>query len=60
VQHGVYEWRLLDEFAICAYWIGQYEESAWAGKRLLEQGRYPPTEQARLETNLSFALAKLS
>jgi glycosyltransferase involved in cell wall biosynthesis len=60
VQREVYEWRLLDEFAICAYWIGQYEESAWAGKRLLEQGRYPPTEQARLETNLSFALAKLS
>jgi hypothetical protein len=60
VQREVYEWRLLDELAICAYWIGQYEESAWAGKRLLEQGRYPPTEQARLETNLSFALAKLS
>jgi glycosyltransferase involved in cell wall biosynthesis len=59
VQRDVHEWRLLDEFAICAYWIGQYEESVEAGQRLLAEAAFPPGEASRLKTNLDFALAKL-
>lgn len=58
VQRDVYEWRLLDEFAICAYWIGQYRESADAGQRILREGFYRPDDKSRLEANLGFALVK--
>ena len=60
VRRDVYDWRLLDEFAVCAYWIGQYQESADAGRRLLAENRYPPADKDRLEKNLGYALAKLS
>jgi len=59
VRSDVYEWRLLDEFAVCAYWIGQYAESAAAGRRLLAEGRFPPHERERLEKNLEFAVQQL-
>ena len=55
----VYQWRLLDEWSICAYWIGQYQESADAGDRLLAEKRFPDRERPRIESNLAFAKAKL-
>ncbi len=59
LRRDVYEWRLLDEFAVCAYWIGQYRESADASRRLLDEGRHEPADRERLEKNLGFALAGL-
>lgn len=58
VRREVYEWRLLDEFAICAYWIGQYQESADASRRILREGLYEPAHKNRLEVNLGYALEK--
>lgn len=58
LQRDVYEWRLLDEFAVCAYWIGQYRESAEASERLLREGLYPSEHGPRLQKNLDFARAK--
>ncbi len=59
LRRDVYEWRLLDEFAVCAYWIGQYRESADASRRLLEENRYEPGEKNRLERNSQFAWERL-
>lgn len=59
VRQDVYSWRLLDEFAVCAYWVGQYAEAAAAGERLLREGRFPPGEAARLKGNLEFARQRL-
>ncbi len=59
VRREVYEWRLLDEFSICAYWIGQYGESAEASRLILSAGLYPLSDQERLKKNLAFAEAKL-
>ena len=52
-------WRLLDEFAVCAYWIGQYQESADASRRILAERLYAPADQSRIEANLGFAVGKL-
>ncbi len=59
VRPDAYEWRLLDEFAICAYWIGQYDESAEASRLILSAGLYPLSDEERLKKNLAFAEAKL-
>lgn len=58
VRRDVYEWRLLDEFAVCAYWIGQYRESADASRRILREGIHAPGDKERIEANLGFAVAK--
>lgn len=55
IRREAYEWSLLDEFALCAYWIGHFAEAVAAGERLLSEARHPPTERARLEANLAFA-----
>lgn len=60
VQEDVYRWRLLDEYQICAYWAGCYQESVEAGQALLARKAHPPAEQDRLRRNLDFAMDKLS
>ncbi len=60
VRRDVHEWRLLDELAICAYWIGRYQESLEASQRLLAEARFPPLEQPRIEAYRDFARARLA
>jgi tetratricopeptide (TPR) repeat protein len=56
VDESVYRWRCLDEFAVAAYWIGQYAESAEAARRLLTEGHLPSEHRERIEKNLAFAV----
>lgn len=59
VEKDIYDWRILDELAIAAYWTGHYQES----KALCETLLALPVSQAdaeRIEKNLDFALQKLS
>jgi glycosyltransferase involved in cell wall biosynthesis len=58
IQHDVYAWRLLDEFSVCAYWIGQYKEALDACREIHFSNVFPETEKTRLAANLSFALEK--
>jgi glycosyltransferase involved in cell wall biosynthesis len=55
----VYEWMLLDEFAIAAYWTGHFKESYQASKALLQQNKFPPDQKERMEANLKFAAEEL-
>lgn len=55
VGQGIYEWALLDEFAIAAYWTGHYRESRMASIQLLKDGKFPPDQKERIEANLKFA-----
>jgi len=55
----IYEWMLLDEFAIAAYWAGHFKESRQASIALLQQGRFPPDQKERMEANLKFATEEL-
>lgn len=49
-------WRLLDEGAISAYYLGRFDESARWCRRLLDEGELPEAERSRVEANLHFAL----
>lgn len=59
VQREAYEWRLLDELAVNAYWIGQYRVSEEACQRLLSEKRHPAAHTSRIEANLSHAQRKM-
>lgn len=60
VESEWYDWRALDELAVAAYWIGEYEESQRCGERLLEGGKLPRDHYDRVARNLEFARSKLS
>ena len=60
VLNWVYDYGLLDEFAVSAYWCGHYRESLAACERLLSEGRLPAKERARIEANAKFARSKLT
>ena len=55
VDSTVYEWSLLDEYAISAFWSGHKELAREANVQLL--GRVPESERARIATNLQFCEA---
>ena len=59
LDHSYYNWRCLDEFAVSAYWVGKYQESADCCLQLLSGCGLPPQELARVQKNLAFAEAKL-
>jgi glycosyltransferase involved in cell wall biosynthesis len=59
VESWIYEFGLLDEFAINAYWSGHYRESLDACLRLLECAALPADLRGRVTQNARFALEKL-
>ncbi|MDX2270704.1 MAG: glycosyltransferase [Cyanobacteriota bacterium] len=56
IDEAVYTWQALDEYAIAAYWVGNYLEAISANQRLLTEGSLPASEQARVQSNLVFCL----
>jgi len=64
VMREHYEWRLLDELAVAAYWAGLYSTAREAALLLLarrdEHGiAVPEADLARIRENLGFAESKL-
>lgn len=59
VASDIHRWRLLDEAAICAFYIGRQEESERWCRRLLTDGYLPESERNRVWENLAFALDAL-
>ena len=55
VGQGIYEWALLDEFSIHAFWTGHYRESRIASIQLLQDNKFPADQKERIEANLKFA-----
>lgn len=64
VSQAVYDWQLLDELGVSAYWVEEYSESKAACEKLLErieQGlAVPDADQKRIRDNLAFAERKLA
>ncbi len=54
VDAAVYTWRALDELAVSAYFANAREQGRVATKRLLEERKFPISEQARIEGNKAF------
>lgn len=59
LEPWIYDYGLLDELAVNAYWSGRYEECRLACKRLLDEGKLPSAMRQRVSDNLWFALARL-
>jgi glycosyltransferase involved in cell wall biosynthesis len=60
VQDWIYEYGLLDEFAVCAYWTARYTDCRDACDRLLTEGKIPVDHRDRILTNKRFALDRLA
>ena len=59
IQPWVYDYGILDEFAINAYWAGAYRESLDASLRLLASEKLPPGMVKRIAANARFAAEKM-
>ncbi|MFF2163434.1 glycosyltransferase [Streptomyces sp. NPDC058175] len=55
VEPDWYEWRALDELAVSAYWVGEYEESEDCCERLLAGGKLPAEHRDRVIENLELS-----
>lgn len=60
VESWIYEYGLLLEYSICAYWVGQYEESLQACIKLLSNENLPKHIKECVERNLKFSIEKLA
>lgn len=59
IVNWIYDYGLLDELAVNAYWCGRYADCLDACDRLLAEGKLPADSRPRIESNRAFALAKL-
>lgn len=59
VERWVYDFGLLDEFAVNAYWIGRHQDCLDACRRLLDEGKMPEDMRARVIGNAGHAADRL-
>lgn len=59
VEKWIYDYGMLFEYSIAAYWVGEYLESFNACTKLLQQGNLPEEIKAATERNLRYAEEKL-
>jgi tetratricopeptide (TPR) repeat protein len=59
VEFGWYDWQALDELAVSAFWVGEYDESKRCCERLLRGGKLPPQERERVSRNLEASQRRL-
>jgi len=59
LEDWIYDFGVLDEYAVTAFWTGRYAECVMACDRLLSEGKLPTEERARILKNKQFAMDKL-
>ena len=59
VEDWIYDYGLLDELAINAYWTGRYEACRDACARLLQENKIPANMQDRIKKNAEFAIEQI-
>lgn len=59
VPADVYEWRALDEQAVCASWIGKYLETFAICQRLLARDDLPAEDRTRIAANRDLAMRNM-
>lgn len=57
IDESIYNWKVLDEYAISAYYVGYKEESYAANSKLLLEGwrGVPENEKDRIRNNMKFS-----
>jgi glycosyltransferase involved in cell wall biosynthesis len=58
-EDWVYEYGLLDEYAVNAYWTGRYDESLKACRKILSTAKLSEGERKRIQANADLARQKL-
>ena len=56
----VYDYAMLDEFSIAAYWAGHYRESLDICQSLLKNPKFPKDQIPRLNENINYGKDKLN
>jgi glycosyltransferase involved in cell wall biosynthesis len=59
VEYWIYDYGILLEYSICAYWIGLYKEAFESCNQLLSQKTLPENIRECVEKNLTFILPKI-
>jgi glycosyltransferase involved in cell wall biosynthesis len=59
VSADVYQWRALDEQAVCASWMGKNSEAFALFQRILASGYLPEEHRARITGNRDFCARRL-
>jgi glycosyltransferase involved in cell wall biosynthesis len=59
VENWIYDYGLLDEFAVNAFWSERYQDCLEACQRLLREGKLPPDMHERVKKNAQFAAEKI-
>jgi glycosyltransferase involved in cell wall biosynthesis len=59
-EDWIYEYGLLDEYAISAYWIGRYDECIKSCRQILSTPTLPGADRKRIQANPELARQKLS
>lgn len=60
IEPWIYDYGLLDELAVNAYWAGRYDDCLRACERLLQEGRCPKDMRPRVAANAEFARNQLA
>ena len=60
MEQWIYDYGLLDEYSIVAYWAGHYRESFDACLKLLRDSKVPVDQRDRIRKNADFAIDKLN
>lgn len=60
VRPDIYQWRALDEQAVCGSWIGKWAETFAICERLLARTDLPAEERQRITANRDLAARNLS
>ncbi len=59
IESWVFDYGLLDEFSVLAFWSGRYAECLDACARILQENKIPDVERRRISENAHFAIEKL-
>ena len=59
VEQSVYDWKMLDEYAICASWTGRVQEGLRLFEMILEEDNHPDEQTERLEENIKWCREQL-
>lgn len=60
LETGTYDYGLIDEQQISAYWTGRFKESLELSEQLLKEAKFPEAQRQRIEANRDVTRKKLS
>jgi glycosyltransferase involved in cell wall biosynthesis len=56
---SIYDYQMYDSYSVCAFWAGDYEDSAYFSQKILDEKKIPDGEIQRIKNNLKFSLDNL-